>query len=65
MNKQQHHISAAAVSANHLISDAEFIEIERVMQRASMIDQKESDRIKYATRLDLCCSNSIVSIYQF
>jgi hypothetical protein len=33
-------------SANHLISDAEFIEIERVMQRASMIEQKESDRIK-------------------
>ncbi len=32
-------------SVNHLISDAEFLEIERVMQRASMIEQKEMDRI--------------------
>jgi hypothetical protein len=56
MNKQQQQQQQPAnnsagnmsqqFSANHLISDAEFIEIERVMQRASHIEQKESDRIK-------------------
>ena len=40
MRVQQQH------STNHLISDAEFIEIERVMQRASAIEQKESDRVQ-------------------
>jgi hypothetical protein len=32
---------------NNLISDNEFIEIERVMQRASLIQNKETERIKY------------------
>jgi len=31
---------------NNLISDNEFIEIERVMQRASLIQNKETERIK-------------------
>ena len=31
----------------NLISDNEFIEIEKVMQRASLIQNKEADRIRY------------------
>ena len=31
---------------NNIISDNEFIEIEKVMQRASLIQNKETERIK-------------------
>ena len=29
------------------ISDSEYLEIEQVMQRASLIEQKENERVKY------------------
>ena len=44
-HQQQHLMQNNNHTANHLISDAEFLEIERVMQRANMIEQKEVDRI--------------------
>jgi hypothetical protein len=36
-----------------VISEAEFQEIEQVMQRASMTEKKEIDRIKYEIHLTL------------
>lgn len=33
------------------ISDSEYLEIEQVMQRASLIEQKENERVKYVDDL--------------